>query len=169
MKRLVLMLGLAWGLAAQTAAPDASEERKNLLALMDLSGARKAWDQILNEQVITAQMRGLMKPETQPAEQRARMEEFITAFGKEFARESNQRKAELEEITLKILAKYYTAEDVKALVAFYQTPLGRKLTEVGPKVVMESMTVGQQWGQELGRQIGARLGKEMEEKARVKP
>lgn len=59
---------------------------------------------------------------------------------------------------IEIYARYYSPEDVKALISFYKTPAGKKLAAVGPKAAVESMQVGQKWGQELGTKIGARVG-----------
>ena len=56
-----------------------------------------------------------------------------------------------------IYSKYFTDDEVKQLLAFYQTPLGAKSIRVLPQVVHESMQVGQQWGQELAPEIQSRV------------
>ena len=58
--------------------------------------------------------------------------------------------------------KYFTAAEIKAMIAFYSTDLGKKTITVMPALMGESIAVGQQWGGALGPQIDARV------KARLK-
>lgn len=48
-----------------------------------------------------------------------------------------------------IYKKYLTAEDLTQLIAFYDSPIGKKLSIVNPQIVSESMAAGQQWGMSL--------------------
>ena len=50
----------------------------------------------------------------------------------------------LDEI-IPIYARHFTHQDVLDMIAFYETPLGRKTLEVTPKIMQESMQLGQQW------------------------
>lgn len=63
-------------------------------------------------------------------------------------RDTNQ----LVELIVPIYDKYYTDEEVKGLIALYQTPLGKKMLAALPKIMSESQAAGAQWGQQLGRQ-----------------
>lgn len=56
-----------------------------------------------------------------------------------------------------IYDKYFTQSEIKELLAFYQTPIGKKAISVLPKVVNESMLTGQKWGQSLGPEIDKRV------------
>ena len=51
--------------------------------------------------------------------------------------------------TVAIYARHFTHEDVRGLLTFYRSELGRKVIGVMPSVLQESMAVGQQWGQEI--------------------
>ena len=64
------------------------------------------------------------------------------------------------ELTAPIYVKYLTHAEIKGLVAFYQSPLGKKLVEVQPKIVQESFAVGQQWGMKIAQQVQRELIKE---------
>ena len=46
-----------------------------------------------------------------------------------------------------IYQKYLSAEDVKAISAFYNSEAGKKLVQVQPQLMQESMLAGQAWGQ----------------------
>lgn len=63
----------------------------------------------------------------------------------------------LTEQIIPIYDKYFTQTEIKELVAFYQTPIGKKAIAVLPKVVNESMMAGQKWGQSLGPEIDKRV------------
>jgi hypothetical protein len=52
-----------------------------------------------------------------------------------------------------IYNKYYTHDEIKQLIAFYESPLGRKLVEVTPLLTQDAMVIGQNWGEKLGQDI----------------
>jgi hypothetical protein len=54
---------------------------------------------------------------------------------------------------LPIYDKYYSKEDVKGLVAFYQTSLGQKVVSTTPGISSESQAVGSAWGKEIAQQV----------------
>lgn len=56
-----------------------------------------------------------------------------------------------------IYAKYYTQQDMDDLIAFYDTPLGKKLSTVQPQITLESMSVAQQWAAEIGQKVAAKI------------
>ena len=49
--------------------------------------------------------------------------------------------------------KYYTHDEIKQLIVFYESPLGKKLVEVTPFLTQETMAIGQKWGEKLGQDI----------------
>jgi len=52
-----------------------------------------------------------------------------------------------------IYSKYYTHDDIKQLIKFYESPLGKKMVEVTPLLSQETMVIGQKWGEKLGQDI----------------
>ena len=44
-----------------------------------------------------------------------------------------------------VYARNFSHQDVRDMIAFYETPLGLKTLEVMPKLMQESMQVGQRW------------------------
>jgi hypothetical protein len=61
-----------------------------------------------------------------------------------------------------IYARHYTHDDIKQLIAFYESPIGKKLQEKTPIITQESMQVGEAWGREIAIMIQARLEAEEE-------
>ena len=55
----------------------------------------------------------------------------------------------LVKVYVPIYQKHLTSDDLKKIVAFYESPVGKKLGAVTPAITMEGMTAGQQLGMEL--------------------
>jgi hypothetical protein len=71
-----------------------------------------------------------------------------------------QSKIDLDQflnMAVPIYHKYFTHDEVKGLIAFYETPLGHKSITVLPKLSEELRDIGQKWGQDLGRQSMAEV------------
>jgi hypothetical protein len=71
---------------------------------------------------------------------------------------------ELIEKLMPIYDKYYTMDDLKAINAFYTSPVGQKLIANLPQITQESMQIGRQWGEDLGKRVAKQV--EDEQKAR---
>jgi hypothetical protein len=56
-----------------------------------------------------------------------------------------------------IYDQYLTHEDIKGLIAFYESPLGAKLLGVMPQMTQESRRAGQAWGKEFAETVHQRL------------
>ena len=67
---------------------------------------------------------------------------------------------ELIELTIPAYDKHLSHDDVKELLKFYESPIGKKLLKAQPMIVQDSMVAGQQWGLKLGRRIAERLQSE---------
>lgn len=57
------------------------------------------------------------------------------------------------EIFTPIYQKHLTLDDLKQIIAFYESPIGRKLGTATPLISKESMQVGQQLGMEIATDI----------------
>ena len=53
--------------------------------------------------------------------------------------------------------KYFTLEEIRSLIQFYKTPLGRKTSAVMPKLAQEGIKAGQLWGQSIAPKISQRV------------
>lgn len=49
--------------------------------------------------------------------------------------------------------RQFTHEEIKGLLAFYQSPLGKKVAQTLPALTQESMKLGQEWGEALAPKI----------------
>jgi hypothetical protein len=138
----VLALALLCAGPAMSQAPGASTEakRQDIRKLMELTGAAKIGQQM------AAQMIPMFKQSNPQVPQK-----FWDNVMKEFDAKS------MIDLVVPIYDKHLTHDDVKGLIAFYQSPLGRKMTSVMPQIAQESMQVGQQWGMQVAQRIQKRL------------
>jgi uncharacterized protein len=72
--------------------------------------------------------------------------------------------AELIQLIIPVYDKYYTVEDLKALNAFYESPVGQKVLSTLPQITQESMRIGQAWGEEVGKRVEREVMEEFKEK-----
>jgi hypothetical protein len=54
---------------------------------------------------------------------------------------------EIKDKQVALYAKYFTHEDVKGMLAFYQTDLGKKTIAAMPSITREGVAIGQQWAE----------------------
>jgi hypothetical protein len=57
------------------------------------------------------------------------------------------------DMSIPIYAEHFSHDEIKTMVAFYETPVGQKAIQTMPLAVRESMTATQQWGQATGTAI----------------
>lgn len=81
-------------------------------------------------------------------------------FWDRFIAEARARRGELVDMMSVVYERHFTTEEIRHLLDFYDTPLGRKLLAAQPKIAQESVEAGQQWGQRIGSAIGAQLAAE---------
>lgn len=113
--------------------------------LLELTGAKA-----LAVQTMTSMEDGikpLMSNSLPPGDYRDRLIDLF--FAKFHSKADAQH---LVDIAVPIYDKYLTAEEVKGLIKFYETPLGQKATGVMPKMVSEIQGESREWGEKLGRE-----------------
>lgn len=70
-----------------------------------------------------------------------------------------QATRELREKLVPIYQRHFTEQDVRGLLKFYRSPLGKKLLLEQPSIMDEVMQMGQQWGQQRAREMISGLQK----------
>ena len=66
---------------------------------------------------------------------------------------------ELVELIIPIYDRHFSIEEIEDLIAFYQTPTGKKLVKTQPIIMEESMLAGQIWGDEFAQRVVEKLKK----------
>jgi hypothetical protein len=74
------------------------------------------------------------------------------------------RRAELDADIVKLYAQAFTEQELKDLLAFYRSPLGKKAIEQEPRVLDNSMARASEWADKLAQEVVQKLRAEMRKK-----
>jgi uncharacterized protein len=124
--------------AQETRVPVAAATAGTIRHLLDLTG--------------TAQLavRGM---EAMLPAQRAANPQIPAAFWDAFLSRARRDIGQLVDSMIPVYASHFTPAQLDQLVRFYESPLGRHVSEVQPLITQECMQVGQRWGAVIGREI----------------
>jgi hypothetical protein len=164
---LLLCLGMAAVSAAQAApatrphaAVAPAGKHQDTEKLMELVGTRQILRDIF-DQDIDAQIAAMRHARPDVPEQ------FWQDFTVEFKRQASPD--ELMKAILPIYDKHFTHQEIRQLIAFYQSPLGRKISTTLPEIQRESIEAGRNWGEQLGDRMHAELKQRLTEKGYTSP
>ncbi len=74
------------------------------------------------------------------------------------------RFSELSDAVAIIYASNFTPDELRALIAFYKSPIGQKLLEKTPSVTQQSLLAGQKFGQSVAADMRQRIVDELRKK-----
>jgi len=60
---------------------------------------------------------------------------------------------DLLEMCIPIYDKYYTHNEIKELIKFYESPIGTKMVDAEYKMTNEISALGEKWGEKIGNEI----------------
>jgi hypothetical protein len=89
---------------------------------------------------------------------------LIDELQKESREEFIKALPEFVEAIVTVYEANYSADEIKQLRAFYESPLGRKITARTPQVLQQTQALGQVWGRQVGERVVARLRQSAKEK-----
>jgi hypothetical protein len=148
--RVVAVIVLIAALQTQGAAAMDAEKRANIEALLKDTGMLANMNRMID--LLTPQIIGGLK-KTNGGIPAAVWDEFTGICTEEMKRSL----PELEEPVIAIYDANFSADEVKQLVAFYQSPVGRKIIVQLPQLMQQSVTMGQSWGQQAGARAVERI------------
>jgi hypothetical protein len=79
----------------------------------------------------------------------------------EIGRVLSENIAGMRERIVRTYSRHFSHEEVRGLLAFYQTPLGSKMIREMPLVLQESIADGQEWAQEIAPILIQRIGERL--------
>jgi uncharacterized protein len=131
--------------SAATAQPKIDPAKEaDIRRLLDLSGAGRMAKETM--EAMTTSIRPLLAKSLPPGEYR---EKLIDLFFAKFHAKADI--AQLTDLAVPAYDKYFSHEEIKGLIKFYETPLGQKSLSATPLLMNEMRTAGQKWGEKLGR------------------
>lgn len=113
--------------------------------LLDVMGMKAIVKQVMD--AMEKNLKPMMVSSLPPGDYRDRL---VDLFFEKF--QSRADTQQLIDMAIPGYDKYFSAEEIKGLIAFYQTPLGQKAQEVLPRLSADLQTEGGKWGQDVGRQ-----------------
>ncbi|MDP2060383.1 MAG: DUF2059 domain-containing protein [Flavobacteriaceae bacterium] len=119
------------------------EYNETLKRMFEVSGSEKSY------QAVVKQMFTMFKQQYSDVE--------LDVWGdleKEFSKTSLN---DLTEMLVPVYSKYMTLEDLKELIKFYETPVGKKFAKNTPLIMQESMQIGQQWGMKVAQDFEKKM------------
>ncbi|MBK1986533.1 DUF2059 domain-containing protein [Sphaerospermopsis aphanizomenoides BCCUSP55] len=120
-----------------------TEKTNNIKKLLEITGTRNLTQQILK------QMLNSMKAE---------YPQVPAKFWDTFAAELNPDDMIKEYIP--VYSKYFTNEDIKGMIAFYQSPLGQKTLTLLPQISQDSTEIGMRYGRAAAQRAIEKLQSE---------
>lgn len=127
------------------AAQEANNEYKQTLQeFMNASGSLESSKQLIQQLISMVKSASPNVPDS-----------FWDAVGKKM---HDKFIAQVIEGYVPIYQKYLTLDELKQIIAFYQTPIGKKFAQALPAITVE--------GAQLGQKIGMEMFKELEEEAK---
>ncbi|MFM9012113.1 MAG: pyridoxine 5'-phosphate oxidase C-terminal domain-containing protein [Gemmatimonadota bacterium] len=127
--------------APKAAAPKRDEaKRREIERLLELSGTR---DAVRNQ--IDVMTKGFANMNLPPEMAAAMKEEFTNGLG------------EMIDMTIDVYDRNFSMEEVKAFVAFYESPTCQKISKIMPTVLKESTEAGMKWGLQMQPRLMKRM------------
>ena len=158
----VALVGQAWAQSRAAAnpavqKPEASKEsqsaalqidpakRAEILKLQELTGTKTRVVQVMGE--MEKSIKPLMTGALPPGEYRDKLIQlFFEKFHSKFDAQA------ILDTAVPIYDKYLSHEEIKAMIAFYQTPAGQKSVTVMPQMLAEMMEASKKQGERIGRE-----------------
>ena len=142
----VLAVGLLVGFAGVASAQEVTESHlKAAVAAVEAAKTSRGFDNLLplmSQQVQNRLIR--MRPD---------QHQLISQVVEQQALDLVSRRKDLDNDVARIWAKYFTEDELNQITAFYKSPAGAKLAEVGPQVVAETLQSVKGWSDRVGEEL----------------
>ncbi|MDP3434842.1 MAG: DUF2059 domain-containing protein [Bacteroidota bacterium] len=139
---MIMLLGFLLG--AYCAKAQTGDYDKDLEKFLQISGSTSTYDMVYDQMKGQIQM---MKPGVPDSI-------WVNLKNEVFDKEV----LELTKQLVPLYQKHFTHEDVKEMISFYESPIGKKLAITTPIIGREAMQIGQTWGMNLMAKINGWLG-----------
>ena len=113
--------------------------------LLDLVGTKALVSQTIDS--MSKSIKPLLTNSLPPGDYR---EKLVDLFFAKFSAKNDVQ--HLLDLAVPVYDRNFSHQEIRALIEFYQTPLGQKAITALPKVTAEMQEQGRKWGEELGKQ-----------------
>ena len=129
MKKILVSLAVLWCVALGVQAQDNQEYEKQVAKMLEMTHTMDAMKQIF------PQMTAMLKLQLPQAPDEFGMYDKII------------------KAVIPVYKKYLTLDDLKEIIKFYETPVGKKLSEMNPKATAEILPIAQQIGMQTMQEL----------------
>lgn len=159
---IILCCALAFGASRLRAAqePLTAAKKEDIRALMELTGALRMGERF--GELISARMAELYR--SNGTEVPDSLVTIITEEIRALVDEAAREEGGLMDTLYAIYHEHFTHDDIKRLVAFYETDVGRKAVRVMPILTRQAAKAGSDWGAAMGPVVAARLRDRLDER-----
>jgi uncharacterized protein len=166
MRRILVAAACAALLGPRAASGQTIEPsfRADIEKLLEVTGAAQMGTQIAS--IISGQIINGLKT-SQPSVPDRALDLAKSVLDSEFAKAFSAPDGLTQQI-IAIYAKNFTQDDVRGLLAFYRTDLGRKTIRMMPVVMQEGAAAGQQWAEREMPRIAAVLQQRLRAEGLIK-
>jgi len=124
--------------------------------MADIKGTTNIFDPIIAGVIeSTRQTLGMGNPN---------MSRDIDAAAAQMRNEMAARRTELSQVLVRVYTQFFTEAELKEAVAFYKSPLGKKLLVEEPKVAEASMKAADDWSQKFAAEVATKMRAELKKK-----
>ena len=145
MKTKFLLLILLWLSVAISAVGQVKKEEpekvENIRCLLKMVGVERIQQGMMDQML--AALKNAIPPTSNQSGQKM-LDRLTEILGEEF------KKIGFTNMAIELYDKYFTAEEIKGLIQFYESPVGQKAIQVLPGLTQESTTRGIELGKTAG-------------------
>lgn len=152
MRRTAMLLGILLTLAgsyARAAETIPRAKEADIRRLLEATGATRIGT--VMTQSVVRQMGDAFR-QSRPDLPASLIDSMSQDVGKIFGEAMNV-KGGLVDRMVPLYHRQFTHEEIKGMLVFYESPLGKKVAQALPVLTQESVELGQEWGESLGPQI----------------
>src|SRR5204863_2297842 len=91
----------------------------------------------------------------------------LNELAAKFKQDLQGRDAEISNEMVRLYTTDFTEQELKDLVAFYKSPLGKKVLEQEPKTIAASLQYMNTWAERFGDEIDGKFHEEMKKRGKV--
>ncbi len=162
MKRSILVI-LLFCMSAinfgQTAGDSDTVFEENIIKLIKMTGGDKIGMQLANY-IISSYTEGIKKMKPDIPE---RAIDVVKEETSKLLEEKIYSEGGFMDLIVDIYKKYYSPEDIKGLIKFYESELGQKVLRTLPEITQESLQIGERFTKTLTPVLEERIKKRLEE------
>lgn len=150
LKRVLVLIAILVVAPWASARSMDQEKHQNIAKILEMTGTVQNAMSVLDQML--PQLMDLIRKANPEIPQ-----QVLDALEKDGKDEFHKSVPELIEPIIAIYDANYSAEEIRQLLAFYQSPLGKKVIARTPQITQQSIAMGSAWGNHVGERVAERI------------